>query len=126
MKALDIIKIRKKLKVTQDEFGKLLGVDKRTIINYEQGSTIPVSKVKLIELMISNGLLDPVEDNSKSKPTVKIEEPVDNEQNLLSEIEILKDHIKTLKDFLEEKNKLAEMYRNENNLLREKLESKGE
>jgi len=126
MKALDIIKIRKKLKVTQDEFGKLLGVDKRTIINYEQGSTIPVSKVKLIELMISNGLLDPVEDNSKSKPTVKIEEPVDNEQKLLSEIEILKDHIKTLKDLIDEKNKLAEMYRNENNLLREKLESKGE
>jgi DNA-binding XRE family transcriptional regulator len=126
MKALDIIKIRKNLKLTQDEFGKLLGVDKRTIINYEQGSTIPVSKVKLIELMISNGLLDPVEDNSKSKPTVKIEEPVDNEQNLLSEIEILKDHIKTLKDLIDEKNKLAEMYRNENNLLREKLESKGE
>jgi hypothetical protein len=33
----------------------------------------------------------------------------------------LKDHIRTLKEFLEEKSKLSEMYKNENLSLREKL-----
>lgn len=44
MKEIDVFKIRKSLKLTQQEFADRIGVDRRTIINYEQGGKIPKSK----------------------------------------------------------------------------------
>jgi transcriptional regulator with XRE-family HTH domain len=119
MSTIDILKIRKNLALTQQEFGELIGVDRRTVINYEQGKKVPASKVKLLQLMIDNGLTEvPLE--KKEKTLKKIE--LHNDADILRcEILDLKDHIKTLKDFLEEKNKLAEMYISENNSLKAKL-----
>lgn len=54
MNNLEILEIRKSLKMTQQEFGELIGVDKRTIINYEQGKKIPSTKVKILELLLAN------------------------------------------------------------------------
>lgn len=117
MNGLDIIKIRKDLKLTQLEFGKLIGVDKRTIINYEQGKVIPKTKASLLELMLANGLVNPNSANNLKKEAVTVV----NNKDLIDDIESLKDHIKTLKDLIVEKTKLSEMYINENTLLKEKI-----
>jgi transcriptional regulator with XRE-family HTH domain len=119
MSTIDILKIRKNLALTQQEFAELIGVDRRTVINYEQGKKVPESKVKLLQLMIDNGLTNvPLEQKEKTFKKTELH----NDADMLSrEILDLKDHIKTLKDFLEEKNKLAEMYISENNSLKAKL-----
>ena len=120
MKGIDVLKIRENLGLNQKEFGELIGVDRRTIINYEQGKPIPASRVKLLELMLSNGIGD--RPNEKISLTHKKREPlVDVDEDLRREILDLKDHIKTLKEFIDEKNKLSEMYINENTLLKEKI-----
>ncbi|WP_144892165.1 helix-turn-helix domain-containing protein [Flavobacterium tiangeerense] len=105
MNGLDVTKIRKDLKLTQEEFGKLIGVDKRTIINYEQGKVIPKTKVSLLELMLANGSANTTPLGHAKKEVV----PVVNNNNLVDDIEVLKDHIQTLKEFLIEKTKVAEM-----------------
>ena len=120
MNNLDIIKIRKDLGKTQLEFAEFLGVDRRTVINYEQGKKIPSSKIKLLGILLSNVKGFPGE--VKNVTTQKITDAsLESIESLKGEILDLKDHIKTLKDFLEEKNKLAEMYMNENKMLKEKL-----
>lgn len=120
MNDLDIIKIRKDLGKTQLEFAEFLGVDRRTVINYEQGKKIPSSKIKLLGILLSNVKGFPSE--VKNATTQRLSDAsLESIESLRGEILDLKDHIKTLKDFLEEKNKLAEMYMNENKLLKERL-----
>lgn len=120
MNDLDIIKIRKDLGKTQLEFAEFLGVDRRTVINYEQGKKIPSSKIKLLGILLSNVKAFPSE--VKNATTQRVSDAsLESIESLKGEILDLKDHIKTLKDFLEEKNKLAEMYMNENKMLKEKL-----
>jgi DNA-binding transcriptional regulator YiaG len=58
----DIYKIRKDLQMSQVEFAELIGVDRRTIMNYEQGKKIPTTKMKL--LMLENGAMDSIPDKS--------------------------------------------------------------
>jgi DNA-binding XRE family transcriptional regulator len=117
MNGLDVTKIRKDLKLTQEEFGKLIGVDKRTIINYEQGKVIPKTKASLLEMMLANGLTNTTPVVHAKKEVVSVV----NNSSLLDDIEVLKDHIKTLKEFIVEKTKVAEMYLAENNLLKERI-----
>lgn len=120
MNDLDIIKIRKDLGKTQLEFAEFLGVDRRTVINYEQGKKIPSSKIKLLGILLSNVKGFPIEVKNATNQRVS-DASLESIESLKGEILDLKDHIKTLKDFLEEKNKLAEMYMNENKMLKEKL-----
>ena len=120
MNDLDIIKIRKDLGKTQLEFAEFLGVDRRTVINYEQGKKIPSSKIKLLGILLSNVKGFPSEVKNTTNQRVS-DASLESIESLKGEILDLKDHIKTLKDFLEEKNKLAEMYMNENKLLKERL-----
>lgn len=54
MKDIDIIKIRRDLGKTQQEFAEFIGVDRRTIINYEQGKKIPASRVKLLNQLLED------------------------------------------------------------------------
>ena len=42
MKALDVVNLRKKFNITQSELAKLLGVSRRTIVNWESNGAIPV------------------------------------------------------------------------------------
>jgi DNA-binding XRE family transcriptional regulator len=121
MNSLNILEIRKSLDMTQEEFGEHIGVDKRTIINYEQGKKIPSTKVKILESILHSGL----QDSSKGKKgtfTTKKEIIASEVDSMRREILDLKDHIKTLKELIDEKNKLAEMYKNENILLKEKID----
>jgi DNA-binding XRE family transcriptional regulator len=121
MNEIDIYNIRTGLGMTQIEFAELIGVDRRTIINYEQGKKIPSTKVKLLQFILDKEVV-------ASLPSIKelaaIKSGSNKEtdmENLRGEILDLKDHIKTLKEFIEEKNKLAEMYISENNSLKAKL-----
>jgi DNA-binding XRE family transcriptional regulator len=50
---MDLKQLRKASRLTQDALAKKLGVDRRTIINYEKGEFIPESKIKLINLLLS-------------------------------------------------------------------------
>ncbi len=52
MNALEIKENRKRLKLTQEALGKLLGVSKRTIINYENGEVVPFSKGELLHQIL--------------------------------------------------------------------------
>jgi len=49
---LDIKKIRKDLKLSQEEFAKLIGVTRQTIVNYENGGVIPESKIDFISQLL--------------------------------------------------------------------------
>ncbi len=58
MNGLDIKEIRKRLKKTQSEFGKMLGVSMRTIQNWESGTRkVP----KNIEISLKTILKTPIE-----------------------------------------------------------------
>lgn len=54
MNAKDLINNRKKSKLTQKQLAEKLGVDRRTIINYEKGELIPESKVKLLHFIFDS------------------------------------------------------------------------
>jgi len=117
MSNLDIIKIREELKVTQKEFAELIGVDRRTVINYEQGKIIPESKKKLLELLLQ-GKRDQSESSVKNHPE-NCKEQLENKDGEILE---LKDHIKTLKEFIAEKTTVADFYKSENIRLKEEIE----
>lgn len=52
MNALDIVNYRKKMKLTQEEFGKMLGVSGKTVSNWETTGNIPTPmRVKLENLL---------------------------------------------------------------------------
>lgn len=53
MNALELKENRKKMKLTQEELASKLGVDRRTILNYEKGEVIPESKVKLLHIIFN-------------------------------------------------------------------------
>ena len=54
MDDLDIKQLRKKLKMTQEQFGGLIGVSRNTIINYEKGEVIPAPKIVMINNIVKN------------------------------------------------------------------------
>jgi len=120
MNTIDILKIRENLGLTQKEFGELIGVDKRTIINYEQGKVIPATRQKFLQLILDKGIGNIPKDRQTILP-LKRKSIVEADENLRVEILDLKDHIKTLKELIGDKNKITEMYKNENMLLREKM-----
>lgn len=114
MNALDIVKFRNSQGITQEELGEILGVDRRTIINYEQGKKIPATRMKILEYLIENGI-DPKEKGNREIIMGDIED-------LRREILDHKDHINTLKKLIEEKDKLAEILKLENELLKQQIE----
>jgi transcriptional regulator with XRE-family HTH domain len=56
MSDLDFKSKRKALGFTQEQVAKALGVDRRTIIKYEQGFTIPDSKAKLMDFLYNENV----------------------------------------------------------------------
>jgi len=53
MSNLDLKKRRKELGMTQEQLAKELGVNRRRIINYENGEVIPESKEKLLHIILA-------------------------------------------------------------------------
>ena len=49
MNNLDVINLRKKFELTQEELAKLVGVTRRTIANWELGTTIPEAMQRTLE-----------------------------------------------------------------------------
>lgn len=120
MNSIDIINIRQNLGLSQAKFAELIGVDRRTVINYEQGKKIPESKIKLLDLLLKN------ENSSSNAQPIYDSKGHNNsssDENLNREILDLKDHIKTLKNFIEEKTTVAEFYKAENKRLKEEIEA---
>ncbi len=54
MSNLEIKEIRKKLKLSQTDLAKMLGVSLRTIQNWEAGETIPKTKHEILRNILSN------------------------------------------------------------------------
>lgn len=115
MSTIDVTKTREELGLNQREFADLVGVDRRTVVNWEMGRKIPNSKLLLFEMLLDM--------NRKPKETNLPGEHKSTSSDLTSEILELKDHIKTLKDFLNEKTITAEFYKNENLKLKEDLDN---
>lgn len=61
MNGIEIKQKRKQLKLTQEELGKLLGVSKRTIINYEKGEIIPETKSELLHNILNGNSVKKIE-----------------------------------------------------------------
>jgi len=115
MNGLDIIKIREEFGFTPTQFAKFIGIDRRTVVNWENGRLIPESKVLLIEMLLEK------KRNNKKNPI--LEENPEKKLELIREISELKDHIKTLKSLVEEKTIVLELYRNENSKLKDELDA---
>ncbi|MDO5972057.1 helix-turn-helix domain-containing protein [Flavivirga aquimarina] len=65
---LNIKKEREKLNMTQKELAKLLGVTRKTIVNYEGGSNIPKSKEKLFTNLLRNYTQPKIEHEVSNPP----------------------------------------------------------
>ena len=55
---------RKKLKLSQEELGKKLGLSKNTIYNYENGGVIPKSKTSILVSFFKQEIILPEKENS--------------------------------------------------------------
>lgn len=118
MNDLDVIRIRKQFGLTQEGFAKLLGCDRRTIINYEQGSKIPDSKVKLINMVLDDISVVKKNNLPTHNDKDKSDEFIENKEGEISE---LKDHISTLKQLIKEKDIINDYLRKEIDKLGEVL-----
>jgi transcriptional regulator with XRE-family HTH domain len=120
MKGFNINKLRMDLGMTQQEFAEFIGVDRRTVINYEQGKKIPASRMELLEHLVLSHFKEKnneVSNNSSKKTEVIVEK----NESTSSEVLELKDHIKTLRELINEKNKLAEIKDEEIKRLKDRI-----
>jgi transcriptional regulator with XRE-family HTH domain len=67
----DIILLRRKLKLSQEEFGKLIGVSKNTVYNYEDGKKIPDSKRDILRKLLEDTYSDKNKNADLNIETVK-------------------------------------------------------
>lgn len=51
---IDIVEITKKYKITQEEFGEMIGVSRKTIINYKKSGQIPRTKWEVLDKTIND------------------------------------------------------------------------
>lgn len=117
MNSIDLKKIREDLGLTQQGFASYVGVDRRTIVNWESGGKIPNSRIKMLELLKEGAKTFSIEEKSPAKSENK------SSNDLTREILELKDHIDTLKKFLDEKSTISEFYKVENLKLKEEIEA---
>lgn len=117
MDTFEVKKIREELGLSRQNFANKIGVDRRTVANWEQGKLIPESKIKLLKLISLGNSAEMV----SASPTEKNEARNQTIDHLNREILQLNDHIKSLKESIVDKNLIVDMYKNENTLLKEKL-----
>ena len=73
MKGLEIKEKRKKLNLTQEELGKLMGVTKKTILNYESGEVVPQSKREILHQVLNSPTDIKDIERKKSIPLIPID-----------------------------------------------------
>ena len=117
MDASNVKKFREELGLSQQKFADQIGVDRRTVVNWEKGNKIPDSKIKLFKLLSINNKSEMVSES----PIEKFEDKSQTVVFLNREIVGLNDHIKSLKESIVDKILIADMYKSENTLLKEKL-----
>lgn len=80
--ALTIRIYRKKLGLTQDDLARLIGVSRNTVINYERGKEIPISKIEILKKALSEplGAVDLVPVKKKAVKNKEIELPREIEE----------------------------------------------
>lgn len=118
MESIDVRKVRDDLGLTQEEFASLISVDRRTVINYEQGKVMPDSKKKLITLLVKSKKKSSDTNNENSSSNTD----KNNDEGLLREITSLKNHILTLNELVSDKRNLLDIYKSEITSLKEELE----
>lgn len=76
MNYLNTKAIRKKLKISQSDFAKMIGVSLRTVQNWEAGENIPKTKHEILRNLLNNSDLD-LEDIPKvGEPIEKYNNPI--------------------------------------------------
>ena len=68
MKAQDVIDLRKKFNLTQEELAELVGKSRRTIANWENGSLIPISMQQLLETIAQRDSIEIHSQKRNSQP----------------------------------------------------------
>lgn len=113
---MDIKKIREDLNYNQEEFAKLVGVSRGTIIRWEKGDEIPEKKIEFISQLIDRHKTSPIAAEpvieyvqiSKSERIKELETTLlsrDNQIQYMEEImEMLRGRIKELTQILKENN----------------------
>ena len=83
MNKLDVLDIRNKLGLNQEDFGKLIGVSKNTVYNYENGTKIPISKIPILQQYLTNTITEtlnivsePVEDYGLKKENLELKKEI--------------------------------------------------
>jgi len=104
---MDIRKIRKEFKLSQEDFAKLIGVSRHTVMNYESGAAIPPNKVEFMSKLFdklrngdSTGLEEIYKGNIE-EPSEKYQTAAGRERYIESLERIIKskdEQIKTLSD----------------------------
>lgn len=100
MNALELKQKRKKCGLTQGELAKLIGVSVKTIVNYENGEVIPISKHAILHSVLSKNEVNEPEENYNSNEK-NCEEKLLNLKKELSYkdqiIDLLKEQIDLIK-----------------------------
>jgi DNA-binding XRE family transcriptional regulator len=92
MNGIELRENRIKHGLTQEKLGELLGVSKRTVINYEQGEVIPNTKSEILHRVFSGS------------QTVELKEKDDELTSLIIDKLFKSDKFKgMLEDFIKEK-----------------------
>lgn len=124
--ATNILYLRENLKLSQENFGKIFGLNRGNISSYESGTVPPVSilikiashfKLTVEQLALEDfsttppsfgNLKSPVAYSLPKKPSVIAEAPTRYEQKLEAEVAALKDVIKAKDETIEKLNELAQ------------------
>lgn len=98
-----ILNSRRKLKLTQKQLGKLIGVSKNTIYNYERGESIPKNKVPLLKKVFSeipeeSGRIMKLETREKEAPEVGSVEDIISDLAVKKLIPLIRERIEELVD----------------------------
>jgi transcriptional regulator with XRE-family HTH domain len=94
MKILNIKESRKILKLTQEQLGKKMGVSRKTVNNWENGSEIPETKRELLLSILSNIELE----NELKEPDLQYSEAPGYQLKIKS----LEEEIQTRKNIITE------------------------
>jgi transcriptional regulator with XRE-family HTH domain len=70
--------LRKNAKLSQQQLAELVGVDRRSIINYEKGENIPVPVVKLLHILLETDYLMKLKSNDIKTVELKEENSIES------------------------------------------------